>query len=113
MAALRTTSPSAAAVVGLALALTSLAGCERLNPSWCEEHAVCAVDEFCDPATNTCRARDAGQPDLDLRPDQSPDLPRDQAADRPVDAPPDAPPLDKGPPVDVGGEMSPAEAGGG
>jgi hypothetical protein len=39
-------------------ALALLGGCERLNPSWCEEHASCTVDEVCDPLTNTCRPRD-------------------------------------------------------
>jgi hypothetical protein len=109
-----TSAVRGAALIGLVAALTAVAGCERLNPGWCEEHAVCGVDEFCDPATNTCRTRDAGQPDLDLtRPDQTPDLPRDQAADRPVDAPLDMPPPDKTPVMDTSPESSPMEAGAG
>lgn len=48
-----------AAALLLLLALPA-GGCDRLNPDWCAEHAACAGHEYCDPTTNTCRAREAG-----------------------------------------------------
>jgi hypothetical protein len=74
-------------------------GCQRLNPSWCEEKATCGPDEYCDPGTNTCRAREAGiAADLGL------DLPIDSSRDIPPPGdqkPPDKTLPDKNPPPDL------------
>lgn len=84
----------------LASLLMLAAGCEQLNPEWCDKYARCSPDEFCDPATNTCMAKADGG-----KVDQRMDLPRDTGKpDRSVDATSDAKPdlsSDKGPAKDV------------
>lgn len=46
----------------LGLTLFSFTACERLNPDWCEDKSPCSAAEYCDPVSNTCRAREAGGP---------------------------------------------------
>jgi hypothetical protein len=57
------------AVAIAVLAALALASCERLNPQWCAA-ARCGVGQYCDPETNSCRAREGGaadgQPDLSI-----------------------------------------------
>ena len=84
---------------GVALLLVLIAaGCNRLNPAWCEEHASCLAGEYCDPSTNRCRPWEAGvSPDrgldqwLDVALDSAP--PDDAVGDRGQEQlPPDLPP---------------------
>ena len=87
------------------------AGCERLNPDWCDRHATCTGAEYCDPSTNSCRPREAGADlgkdaaadhavvDLapaDGRPDMGPKPDMDPTLD-PKPTPDTKPTLDKGP----------------
>jgi hypothetical protein len=87
-------SSTALSILILTLTLTlASTGCERLNPSWCDEYAQCEPHEYCDPSSNTCVPRDAGPPrydGADLHP-----LPDHSRLDRGPDHP--APKKDKGP----------------
>jgi len=91
---------------GVAVLLLALPGCHRLNPAWCEEHASCLAGEYCDPATNTCRRREAGV-SLDHGLDQGRDItPADHATGEAVQDPdlapgPDTLPLDASPKPDL------------
>lgn len=91
----RFSAVTALSILTLALTL-STTGCERLNPSWCDEYAQCEPHEYCNPSSNTCEPRDAGPPKFDgadLYP--LPDHPRtDLLGDRGPDHP--APKKDKG-----------------
>jgi len=69
-------------VAALTVTATLATSCDRLNPDWCETHAMCGPNEHCDPASNTCVARDLGQLDGPL--DQRLDHAVDQAPDRPA-----------------------------
>lgn len=72
--------------IGIALtcALLLAPGCRRLNPEWCTNGTRCAPGEVCDPANNTCRARDAG-----VREARAADLSDGPIAERRADLPGD------------------------